>query len=50
MKGLGFPRFEHLSASAFQKGSMPNLDDAISIGRNERQVFSAFANILADRR
>lgn len=35
MAGLDFPRFEHLLAAAFQKGSMPGLDGAISIGRSE---------------
>jgi hypothetical protein len=36
VKGLGHPRFEHLSAAAFQKGSAPDLDDAISVGQEER--------------
>ena len=36
MAGLGYPRFEQLSAAAFQKGSLPDLGDAISLGRPER--------------
>jgi hypothetical protein len=36
IKELGHPRFEHLSAAAFQRGSMPDLEDAIMIGRYKR--------------
>jgi hypothetical protein len=36
MSELGFPRFEHLSAAAFQTGPLPNLEDAIRLGRSER--------------
>jgi hypothetical protein len=36
MSELGYPRFEHLSASAFQTGPLPNLDDAIRLGKTER--------------
>ena len=42
MSELGYPRFEHLSASAFQAGPIPNLDDAIRLGRSERvAIFEA---------
>jgi hypothetical protein len=36
MRGLGYGRYELLSASAFQTGNLPNLDDAISLGHAER--------------
>jgi hypothetical protein len=35
MESLGYPRFEHLSAAGFQRGNLPNLDDAIALGRGE---------------
>jgi len=40
MKGLGYPRYEMLSASAFQNSNLPSLDDAISIGHSERLALS----------
>lgn len=40
MKGLGYPRYELLSASAFQYSYLPNLDDAIALGRSERLALS----------
>jgi hypothetical protein len=42
MSELGYPRFEHLSASAFQTGPLHNLDDAIRHGRSERLVMNIF--------
>jgi hypothetical protein len=36
MRGLGYPRFEMLSAAAFQRSLLPDLDAAITIGRSER--------------
>ena len=36
MRDLRFPRFEHLSAAAFQTSSRPDLMAAISIGHSER--------------
>jgi hypothetical protein len=41
MLELGYPGFDHLSAAAFQKGSMPDLDDAIRLGRSERLAMVA---------
>lgn len=40
MRGLGYGRYELLSASAFQGGNLPNLDDAISLGQTERLAMS----------
>jgi hypothetical protein len=36
MADLGYPGYEFLSASAFQSSNLPNPDDAISRGREER--------------
>jgi hypothetical protein len=44
MAGLGYPRFEQLSAAAFQKGSFPDLDDAILVGRVERRAIQQMLN------
>jgi hypothetical protein len=40
-EALGHPCFEHLSAAAFQRGSMPDLDDAIRLGHSERLEIAA---------
>ena len=39
----GLKGIEHLSAAAFQRGAMPDLGDAISIGRAERLAMKAAA-------
>lgn len=41
MRNLGFRRYEFLSAAGFQqKSGLPNMDDAILIGRDERQAIA----------
>jgi hypothetical protein len=44
MRGLGFGRYEHLSASAFQHSVLPDLDDAITLGRAERLAMKLAAS------
>jgi len=40
MKGLGYPRLEYLSAAAFQKVSMPNLEVMTSLVQEVQLVLS----------
>jgi hypothetical protein len=44
MRGLGYGRYEHLSAAAFQHSVLPDLDDAITLGRAERLAMKLAAS------
>ena len=41
MRGIKHPRFEQLSAAAFQLTNVPDLDAAVTIGRSERLAMVA---------